>query len=124
VFLISNANATRQSHPISSVDPSSDTEMRSFLTIVLASGALIASVGAVQKRLGGLLPHVRRQFMSCEETYGENWILCGDEVCPTSVAQSRYPDRGADRWISKRPADSASAQPLARSVVETPRSAC
>ncbi|KAK0731204.1 hypothetical protein B0H67DRAFT_63749 [Lasiosphaeris hirsuta] len=45
----------------------------------LAGGALLAS-SAEQKPLGGRLPpNVKRQFMSCEETYGQGWIPCGNE---------------------------------------------
>ncbi|KAK0657479.1 hypothetical protein B0T16DRAFT_61103 [Cercophora newfieldiana] len=59
--------------------------MRSILAILLAGGALISPnlVGAEQKRVGDIPPHVlQRQFMSCEQTYGENWIPCGDERSP------------------------------------------
>ncbi|KAK0631856.1 hypothetical protein B0T14DRAFT_13565 [Immersiella caudata] len=58
--------------------------MRTFVAVLLAVGALTSpAMGAEQKHLGGIPPHVlRRQFISCQETYDESWIPCGDERSP------------------------------------------
>jgi len=53
---------------------------------LLAAGlALVAAmpVGDQQKPLGRLaqMSGVTRQYMSCEETYGNEWTTCGSRVC-------------------------------------------
>jgi len=58
--------------------------MQSFLAILLVGGVLVARAETEQKYLGKTARNIRRQFMSCEETYGESWVPCGSEVCTQS----------------------------------------
>lgn len=60
--------------------------MRRVATLILIAGGLLAQVSAEQKTIIGTPPNMKRQFMSCEETYGESWVPCGDEVCHTRLA--------------------------------------
>lgn len=48
--------------------------------MILVVSAVVTLASAEQTPLIGVLPNLRRQFVSCEETYGDDWITCGDEV--------------------------------------------
>jgi hypothetical protein len=59
---------------------------RSLVVKLLVSGALAAAVpgGGQRKRLSDFLsqmPSAEQQLISCEETYGNGWETCGDQVC-------------------------------------------
>jgi len=51
--------------------------MRCYWAIILAVSAVVTLTSAEQKPLIG---NLRRQFVSCEEAYGKDWIPCGDKV--------------------------------------------
>ncbi|KAK3341149.1 hypothetical protein B0T25DRAFT_332224 [Lasiosphaeria hispida] len=70
----------------------------------LARGALIAHAGAAEQRpLGGRLPpNVRRHFMSCEETYGQGWNPCGNEVRRLRACGMAHNSWCADVSVSKQ----------------------
>lgn len=60
---------------------------------LLAAGiALVAAMPArnEQQPLGRLaqMSGVTRQYMSCEETYGDGWTTCGSQVCASPLAQA------------------------------------
>lgn len=59
--------------------------------------------------------------MSCEETYGEDWIPCGDEVCGRWLSCSSYPQHEANMAGLESVAVIVTAQHWARYVLAEDR---
>ena len=68
--------------------------MHFLLTAFVVAASLVAATRAEEPSLDRPGLAIRSDLMSCEETYGDGWNVCGDEVRPTPSSKCRQESSG------------------------------